>query len=69
MKMFNKIDPTLASVCDVTAGYSPTGLKLDIFVPTKSPEEHAAVKEAIRQLIEKMGFALYKGEPTKSMDS
>ena len=57
---FNKIDENKASVCDMTAGYSPSGLRLDIFIPTKSREEHTAVKEAIRQLIEKMGYDLFK---------
>lgn len=59
--MFNKLDKRFASVVDATAGYSSSGLYLDIFVPTKSREDHTDLKEAIKKLIEAAGYEVYRG--------
>jgi hypothetical protein len=59
--MLSKIDKKFATVVDVTAGYSSTGLYLDIFVPTKSREDHGNLKEAIKKLIEAAGYEVYRG--------
>ncbi len=59
--MFNKIDKRFATVIDVTAGYAASGLQLDIFVPIKSREDHADIKEAIKKLIEAAGYEVYRG--------
>lgn len=59
--MFNKLDSKFATVVDVTAGYCPDGLYLNIFVPTKSREDHTDLKEAIKKLVEAAGYEVYRG--------